>query len=374
MPFQAPTDLAGVFRPHDPARVDDWGSLALIYAYVHALETNGKILDIGSGDGWPALPLAPYMQQVVGIDPSSRRTEVANENLSRFGYDHVTFRIAHGEALPFRDRSFDGIVVGTAVEQAEDREAVLAEAFRVLRPGGRFVATFENVLAARPIGSASAPPQTREPLAESVDLEEKAALSTAESGDLIYRYSVLSLRTLRETEYLLSFRFRGEIRPSPDLGTASSDQRGARSLADLSSSDGRDPIGHLNPDADTHPGIAVLDDVLASPFLQSVVAEACTIRHFTSESLVQALTHTGFAGISVHGRISRAVGRVARDLATRGILPELADQFHPICASLAKQWPLIEAGQDPAPFVVARRPPGRPRETHRRRGRQPEKR
>ncbi len=343
MPLQSPPDLAGVFRPHDPSRIGDWSSLTLIYAYVHALKTHGRILDIGSGDGWPALPLAPYMQQVVGIDSSPRRTQVANENLRRFGYDHVTFRTARGEALPFRDRHFDGIVVGTAVEQAEDRKALLAEAFRVLSPGGRFVATFENVLAARhavvPSPAVSGGP------------EETAAFFVADNGDLVCRYVVLSLQTLCETEYRVAFRGEG-LSSSFDPNTVRLESQSANPFAELPGASERTSAPGEQAPLDT----AILDQLFASPSRESIVAEACTIRHFTPETFAETLAGIGFVDISVHGRVSLAVGRVIEDLATRGILEELADRFHPICASLARQWPLIEPEGDQAPFVVARRP------------------
>jgi len=346
MPLQAPADLAGVARPHDPSRTGDWSSLALVYAFVHALETHGRVLDIGSGDGWPALPLAPYLQQVVGIDASPRRTDVANENLRRFGYDHVQFRTARGEKLPFRDRHFDGVVSGTAIEQAESREAVLAEAFRVLRPGGRFVATFENVAAERWPSTGST---------ASADLVwESDALSVDEHGDLVYRYAVVSPQTLCETEYRVVFTGKSLSTSLPSLGIPFNRPSGPDApLAALHEIDGEDPK------VSGKRGIDVLDKLLALPSLRSIAAQVCTVRHFSVKTITQALFDAGFREISVHGRVSRAVAPVVEDLASRGVLSELSDQFHPICASLAKQWPWTDARDDRAPFVVARRPADR---------------
>jgi len=336
---QAPSDLAGVYRPHDPAQSGDWSSLALIYAFVHALETHGRILDIGSGDGWPALPIAPYLQQVVGIDPSPRRTEIAKENLLRFGYDHVQFRTASGEDLPFRDRSFDGIVAGTAIEQATDRNAVLAEAFRVLRPGGRFVLTFENVVAA---SGASIPIP---------DLEEKASLDFDDQGNLIVRYIVLSRPTSLETEYRVVFRGEG-LSASLSSGTIPAIRKNGNPEGEPRTIDRTDPNGAPFD-------VELLERLRSIPSLHSITAERCIIRHFTAGTVVDELTAAGFDNVIVRGRVSRAVAKVADDLAARGVLSELADQFHPICASLAKQWPLIGAEQDPAPFVVAQKPTDR---------------
>lgn len=62
-------DLLEIYAEPDCRKIYHWRDTALCSAFVSALACpNGKILDIGPGDGWPALIIAPYFRTVVGID------------------------------------------------------------------------------------------------------------------------------------------------------------------------------------------------------------------------------------------------------------------------------------------------------------------
>jgi ArsR family transcriptional regulator len=95
------------------------------------------VLDVGSGDGAAALSLAAYCRSLTCIDTSARLIEAAKERLAR--YPHVRAEVADVHALPFRDASFDVVLVFHTLTYAEDPERALAECARVLRPGGRLL-------------------------------------------------------------------------------------------------------------------------------------------------------------------------------------------------------------------------------------------
>ena len=112
------------------------------------LPSRGRVLDLGAGrgissyafakTGWRVTALEPDPSDVVGagaIRSLSRQVDLAIEVVESWG-----------ETLPFPEGSFD-LVYGRAVfHHARDLEAFCAEAFRVLRPGGRLILTREHVL------------------------------------------------------------------------------------------------------------------------------------------------------------------------------------------------------------------------------------
>jgi ubiquinone/menaquinone biosynthesis C-methylase UbiE len=95
------------------------------------------ILDVGSGTGRYALELLRRGARAVGVEPSTGMLAVAQERRAPAG--GPSYVRAAGEALPFRPRSFDGVVIVTTLEFAADPDALLSEAVRVTRAGGRVV-------------------------------------------------------------------------------------------------------------------------------------------------------------------------------------------------------------------------------------------
>jgi len=90
----------------------------------------GRTLDLGTGTG-RNLPLFPPGVRTIGVDPHA-------ENLARARAraPAAPLVLARAEALPFRDGVFDTAVSGLVLCSVEDPSAALAEARRVLRPGG----------------------------------------------------------------------------------------------------------------------------------------------------------------------------------------------------------------------------------------------
>ncbi len=103
---------------------------------------DAHLLDIGSGIGGPArLAAYAYGARVTGIDLTQEFCDVADMLTERMGLgDRVTIRQGSALDLPFEDESFDGAYSQNVSMNIEDKETFYAEAFRVERPGGLFVA------------------------------------------------------------------------------------------------------------------------------------------------------------------------------------------------------------------------------------------
>ncbi len=104
----------------------------------------GRMLDIGTGTGRLLELLAPRIATGLGIDASRAmlalaRARLARPRLDRPHLDHCVVRLGDMYHLALPDAAFDLVTVQMVLHYAEDPAAVLAEAARVLRPGGRVV-------------------------------------------------------------------------------------------------------------------------------------------------------------------------------------------------------------------------------------------
>jgi ubiquinone/menaquinone biosynthesis C-methylase UbiE/DNA-binding transcriptional ArsR family regulator len=119
-------------RHYSPGRT--WEALA---RSALPLLAPGRVLDIASGDGVLAELLAPHADEYICIDASVRVVNAASERLRRFA--NVQVREGDMHALPFADRHFDLVVLMHALTYASRPAVAVAEAARVLRPGGRLL-------------------------------------------------------------------------------------------------------------------------------------------------------------------------------------------------------------------------------------------
>lgn len=105
----------------------------------------GRLLDIGTGTGRLLELLAPRVVSGVGVDASRAMLALARARLSRpqqaqSGLDHCSVRLGDMYRLPMPDGAFDTVLLQMVLHHAEDPVGALAEAARVLRPGGTLVA------------------------------------------------------------------------------------------------------------------------------------------------------------------------------------------------------------------------------------------
>ena len=98
----------------------------------------GRLLDIGTGTGRMIELLGPEAAQATGVDKSSEMLRLARVKLEAAGIQS-SLRQADMYALPLPDGSVDSVVIHQVLHYAQNPSAALAEAARVLRPGGRLL-------------------------------------------------------------------------------------------------------------------------------------------------------------------------------------------------------------------------------------------
>ena len=97
------------------------------------------LLDLGTGTGRMLELLGPKVERALGVDLSREMLAVARSNLERAGLRNCQVRQSDMYQLPLPSASFDAVLVHQVLHYAEEPAEVLAEAARVLRPGGRLV-------------------------------------------------------------------------------------------------------------------------------------------------------------------------------------------------------------------------------------------
>jgi ArsR family transcriptional regulator len=126
--------------------VPHWDSIRSLYvdereveaalSEIVAASAPRDLLDIGTGTGRMIEVLAPRVGQALGIDQSREMLAVARVNLERAGAANGMVRLGDMYSLPLPDASFDAVVIHQVLHYADRPTAVIAEAARVLRPGG----------------------------------------------------------------------------------------------------------------------------------------------------------------------------------------------------------------------------------------------
>jgi len=99
------------------------------------------VLDLGSGGGIDVLLSARRVGstgKAYGLDMTDEMLALANENKRQAGMENVEFLKGEIENIPLPDNSVDVIISNCVINLSADKDKVLREAFRVLRPGGRF--------------------------------------------------------------------------------------------------------------------------------------------------------------------------------------------------------------------------------------------
>lgn len=137
--------VADFFRQH----AGDWERIRSLHADQKAVDAAllsalpagpiESLLDIGTGAGHVLLLAGDRVRSAIGVDRSREMLNVARSNLFRAGLRHVQVRQADMMSLPFADGGFAAVTINMVLHFADRPDAVVAEAARMLEPGGRLV-------------------------------------------------------------------------------------------------------------------------------------------------------------------------------------------------------------------------------------------
>lgn len=106
-----------------------------------SLKPGQIVLDLGSGGGIDVLLSAKRVSpggKAYGLDMTDEMLALAHENQRKSGVTNVEFLKGEIENIPLPENSVDVVISNCVINLSADKDKVLAEAFRVLRPGGRF--------------------------------------------------------------------------------------------------------------------------------------------------------------------------------------------------------------------------------------------
>lgn len=107
---------------------------------IASLKAGETVLDLGSGGGIDCFLAARQVGAsgyVIGVDMTPEMLMKANANKVKMGVNNVEFRRGQIEVLPVQDNSIDVIMSNCVINLSPEKQAVFAEAVRVLKPGGR---------------------------------------------------------------------------------------------------------------------------------------------------------------------------------------------------------------------------------------------
>jgi arsenite methyltransferase len=133
------------YTDEDMQAVPEGANLGLGCGNPVALASLGEgetVVDLGSGPGFDSFLAAKRVGaggRVIGVDMTPEMLDKARENAHRGGFDNVEFRLGEIEHLPVADNSADAIISNCVINLVPDKRAVFADAFRILKPGGRLM-------------------------------------------------------------------------------------------------------------------------------------------------------------------------------------------------------------------------------------------
>ncbi len=292
MELQADGQLCGVDIPWDfNSDHVSWRERTWLWTYILAMNKAKTVLDIGPGDGWPSLLIAPYFEKVVGIDFSKKRVEVQTQNATKLGIKNVEFIYMDACKMSFPDKSFDGVVAASSIEETPDPIKVLKHIFRVLRPGGKLRFAFQ------PVNNLRLPSQE---------------LSVSKLDEVTFKYLLTVWNFSPPKEKVFQIILRPHTQEE-------------KALLKKSCVDYKDEKVNLY-------GIAFLKK------MQHLISDASffALNHFDQESVCQLVEEIGFRNVLGNPSPKIILDSFIKPLHNKGKLNQIAPYADEICSSVAK--------------------------------------
>ena len=98
-----------------------------------------KIADLGAGEGLVSQLLANRAESVVCVDNSPKMVEFGSELAKKNGFSNLSYKLGDIEDVPLKDSSVDLALLSQALHHAQHPQAAVAEAYRILKPGGQLI-------------------------------------------------------------------------------------------------------------------------------------------------------------------------------------------------------------------------------------------
>ncbi|MEE8306675.1 MAG: class I SAM-dependent methyltransferase [Gammaproteobacteria bacterium] len=100
-----------------------------------------KLLEFGCGTGSTAIAHAPYVKQIRAIDISSKMIEIAQGKADAANVENVNFEQATIDELSVPDQTFNAVLALSILHLVQNKEAIIAKVYNMLKPGGVFVSS-----------------------------------------------------------------------------------------------------------------------------------------------------------------------------------------------------------------------------------------
>jgi 2-polyprenyl-3-methyl-5-hydroxy-6-metoxy-1,4-benzoquinol methylase len=105
------------------------------------LSSDMEVLEFGCGTGSTAIALGPFVRHIRATDISDGMLEIAQEKAVAAGVTNVTFEQVALEEIAAADESYDAILGHSILHLVADRQAAIADVYRMLKPGGVFISS-----------------------------------------------------------------------------------------------------------------------------------------------------------------------------------------------------------------------------------------